>query len=330
MQRHLVLVLGLSFLLGCSVRAVRGDDDADDDDDVTADDDDDAADDDDSAAADDDDEASEGCGRAPVDALGGVNVTLDVGSEGAGERRFHLVVPADYAPDVPHRLVVGYPGTNWVGEQIRPYLGLEDGTPGEIHVYPDPLWWNFPGWGELGGWLLGPHAAPADGEQDLVFTEAVLDYVESNYCVDRNRVFATGHSWGGDMAAVVACFLGDRFTASMPVAANRPYWFEPSTGAFGGCAGETAVWTLFGEADDHFTSQAYPGEYGDEQAAFWVAERSCDGLDASTDLDIGGAGRTVEYTGCATTTRYSLYGPATGHQVPSWFAAEANTWFRSF
>ena len=282
--------------------------------------------------ADDDDstevvQASAGCGLAPISETGGVNVTIDAGEGGAGERRFHLSLPASYDPDEPHALIIGYPGTNWVGEQIRPYLDLEDGAADEVHVYPDPLWWDFPGWGNLGGWRLGPHAYPADGMQDLVFTEVILDYMEANYCIDRDRVFATGHSWGGDMAQVASCWLGDRVRASIPVAANRPYWFEPDAGPFEDCVGDTAVWTLFGEADDHFTSQAYAGEYGDEQAAFWAEARGCDGEEP---LAVGDAGQCVQYTGCSVETRYCLYGPETAHQIPTWFSTEAKAWFRSF
>ena len=81
-----------------------------------------------------------------------------------GERGYHLVVPEGYDSNVRSRLIFGYPGTNWVGEQIRPYLGLEAyASANDIFVYPDPLWRDFDGWGNLGGWLLGPHASPAEG-----------------------------------------------------------------------------------------------------------------------------------------------------------------------
>ena len=98
-----------------------------------------------------------------------------------------------------------------------------------IYVYPDPLE-GFEGWGTW-GWLLGPHARPADGQQDLSFMGSLLDRLEASYCIDRERIFVTGHSWGGDMAAVVGCFMGDRIRAAVPAAANRPYWFEPRMGA---------------------------------------------------------------------------------------------------
>jgi pimeloyl-ACP methyl ester carboxylesterase len=102
--------------------------------------------------------------------------------------------------------------------------------------------------------------------EDLVFTEAMLDDLEQNYCVDTARVFVTGHSWGGDMAAVVACFLGDRVRAAAPAAANRPYWFEPDSGEFS-CVGSAAVWTFFGVADDHFTWQDYRCSKDDQRCS---------------------------------------------------------------
>ena len=275
--------------------------------------------------------ASPGCGKPPAHAAGGVQVEIDAGPAGDGLRGFFLSLPANYDPNRAHRLILGYPGTNWVGEQIQPYLDLEDGARGdEIFVYPDPLWRDFPGWGELGGWVLGPNAYPADGDQDLVFTGAILDYMADTYCVDPTRVFATGHSWGGDMAMVASCFLGDRLRASVPVAANRPYWFEEDGGGLTRCAGNTAVWTMFGAADDHFTGQDYSGQYGDECRDFWLAEAGCSGLDQAVDLGLGAAMECVEYTGCTRPTRYCLYGAQFGHQRPDYFPAASMKFFRSF
>lgn len=270
--------------------------------------------------------SSPGCGKPPPDAADGVNVTIDAGPEGDGQRRFYLRRSPDYDPDVPHRLIFGFPGTDWVGEMIEPYFGLA-GAADEIFVYPDPLWRDFEGWGTYGGWLLGPYAAPAAGNQDLVFVEAVIDYMETHYCIDPDRVFATGHSWGGDMAQVVACFLADRFTATVPVAANTPYWFMDG-GQPIDCPGDTAVWTMFGQADDHFNSQ----DPGLQCRDFWLADRGCTGLDAATPLDLGDApDECVEYQGCAATTRFCLYGPQYAHQIPAdYFAAATMAYFRSF
>ena len=276
-----------------------------------------------------DDSASSGCGISSVWSSGGIQIEIDAGVDGDGLRGAYLVIPSDYDPEVPHRLVLGFPGTNWLGNQIRGYLSLEGrtGEP-EIFVYPDPLWRDFPSWGNYGGWLLGPHAYPADGMSDLVFTDRLLDQLESNLCIDTERVFVTGHSWGGDMAHVVGCFLGDRVTATAPVAANRPYWFETGNG-WTECAGEVAVWSWFGINDTHFTMQSYPGEYGDQCNNFWLETSDCD-ESTTTDLGFEDSGTCVSYGACDNEVRYCLYGPDSGHGIPSYFPSAAMEWFASF
>jgi len=271
-------------------------------------------------------EVSGGCEQPTSIASGGVQRTLDV--SGQGERGYYLVLPDDYDSSVPHALVVGYAGTNWVGEQIRPYLGLEQVSGGgpEIFVYPDPLWHDFPGWGNLGGWLLGPNAGPAEGMDDLDFTAALLDTLSDELCIDESKVYATGHSWGGDMAQVVSCFLGDRFAASVPVAANRPYWFD-APGGPAECTGSTAVWTLFGEADEHFDYQDYPGQFGEECNDFWLDARGCD-PDSAEPLPWGDEGDCFAWSGCSSPVQYCLYGPETGHQIPPWYPEATMSFFR--
>lgn len=269
--------------------------------------------------------ASIGCGKEAAHTLGGEQDMLIV--DGI-DRSFYISVPHSYDPSIPHRVVMGFSGTDWVGEQIQGYLNLEEYGVNTIFVYPDPLWRDFEGWGTYGGWLLGPHAQPAHGNEDLDFVEALLDRISTQYCIDEERVFATGHSWGGDMAQVVSCFLGNRFVASAPVAANRPYWFEDQQGAPISCSGDTAVWTLFGAADDHFTWQSYAGEFGEECRDFWVKERNCSM--ESTEFYLG-EDLCSEYLSCDRPVRYCLYGSQYAHQVPSdSFPQATMEWFSSF
>lgn len=274
-------------------------------------------------------EPSLGCGVDPIDASSGVQITRDFGDSAGGDRGFFLVIPEDYDPNQRHRVVFGFPGRDWTGEPIRGYFNLEDGTPGEIFVYPDPLWREFEGWGTYGGWLLGDHAGPATGREDFEFVLGMIEYLQDNYCIDPQKIFATGHSWGGDMSHVLACFLGEQFRAAVPVAANSPYWFVDDDGNRVECSGQTAVWTMFGVADEAFPNQPYDGAYGDECSAFWHEENGCGG--ASVDLALGSEGECVEYLDCQQTTRYCLYGSEYGHQIPTaYYAAETMTFFRQF
>ena len=52
---------------------------------------------------------------------------------------------------------------------------------------------------------------------DVTFVNDLLDQVESDLCIDRNRVFSTGLSMGGLMTTVLACELSDRIAAAAPV-----------------------------------------------------------------------------------------------------------------
>jgi polyhydroxybutyrate depolymerase len=50
-------------------------------------------------------------------------------------------------------------------------------------------------------------------ENDLLFASTVIDFVASQYSVDKSRVWAMGHSNGGMMAYRLACDLDNKITA---------------------------------------------------------------------------------------------------------------------
>ena len=53
---------------------------------------------------------------------------------------------------------------------------------------------------------------------DVGFTEALLDRVEADLCVDRTRIYAMGFSNGGMFVSTLACELNDRIAAVASVA----------------------------------------------------------------------------------------------------------------
>lgn len=54
---------------------------------------------------------------------------------------------------------------------------------------------------------------------DIVVVTTLLDSLAEDLCLDPKRVFATGMSDGGVLAAALGCFASDRFAAVAPVAA---------------------------------------------------------------------------------------------------------------
>lgn len=57
---------------------------------------------------------------------------------------------------------------------------------------------------------------------DVAFTASILDDLESQYCIDTNRVYATGKSQGGGMVGQLACdqTMSRRIAAFSPVSGS--------------------------------------------------------------------------------------------------------------
>lgn len=261
-------------------------------------------------------------------------------SEAAGSNRSYFVtLPKNYTPLKKYKLVLVFAGTDTTGKEMRDWFGsgwnasapgLEKNMQDTIFIYPDQKW----RWGSDRGWALGPNGADFVGNHDIKFTEELLALAKRNYSIDSTKVFVTGHSWGGDMAAVVGCFLGDQFKAIAPVAANRPYWFYNSNNTAIKCKGKPAVWTVFGLADDYFGDTSPNGLFGKEQNKFWINSYGCN---ASATKKL--SNETIEYTQCKTApVRLTLYrsgqysggGDLTGHYPPDYFLKNVSTWFSSF
>lgn len=264
------------------------------------------------------------------------NFSKDAG----GNRSYYVTLPKDYNPQKKYKLVMAFAGTHSTGQEMREWFGLgwNDDAPGleknmkdTIFIYPDQKW----RWGSDRGWALGPNGDEFGGLHDIKFTEELLALVKRTYSIDSNKVFAIGHSWGGDMTAVVGCFLGNNFRAIAPVAANRPYWFENSDDTLVKCQGKPAVWTVFGLSDTHFDkNDNYRALFGKQQNEFWLNNHGCS---AASGKKIGKG--TTEYTNCKVApVRFTLFkddeysggGDTTGHYPPDYFLKDVSNWFQSF
>lgn len=195
-----------------------------------------------------------GCGL-PV-GTGAGTVEIDVGGT---MREFLLVVPDGYDPDTPSPLVFAFHGLGGSSELARLYFGVEGAADGEaIFVYPQGVPQAFVG-GQT-GWDL-TSAGP-----DVDFFDAMVAELSAGACLDPDRIFATGHSFGGYMSNALGCFRPQVLRAIAPVAGGPP---------LGGCQDSTvAAWLAHG--------------MGDEVVAFSQGELARDSL--------------LDRNGCETTT----------------------------
>jgi polyhydroxybutyrate depolymerase len=102
---------------------------------------------------------------------------------------------------------------------------LHEAWPEALVVYMQGL--NTPGKlsdpeGKRPGWQHGPGDQK---DRDLKFFDAVLASLKSDYAVDDNRIYATGHSNGGAFTYLLWAKRGERFAAFAPVAAAAGLYF---------------------------------------------------------------------------------------------------------
>ena len=150
--------------------------------------------------------SGEGCGK-PAGLMSG-RASIDVNGV---MREYILHVPDDYDPNRPYKLIFGWHPLGSSAEFIanRGYYGLEEPSAGQaIFVAPDGLvqdgdqgWWNTDG-------------------QDVDFYFAMLDRFRSGLCIDQDRIFSTGFSFGAMFSFTLACTPDSMTRAIAPAAGN--------------------------------------------------------------------------------------------------------------
>jgi poly(3-hydroxybutyrate) depolymerase len=186
-----------------------------------------------------------------------VRRTIDVNGT---TREYLVAVPQPYDASKPHALVFGFHGSGGDREQLRRYMNVELPANGEaIMIYPSGLAQRDGGVAE---WNL------TQTSPDLVLVDKLLEQYTGELCIDRKRVFATGHSFGGCMSNAVGCFRGGVFRAIAPVAGCGP-----SRNAT--CTGQVAVLQIHSPKDTQVN-------YGTaiRLCTKWLRANTCDEMPA--------------------------------------------------
>jgi len=148
---------------------------------------------------------SPGCAAAASAPAGDVDIAV----VSHGVRRTARVHVPPAALGTPARLLLAFHGTGGNGRFMARYSGLAgqlDRGPAAIGVFPDA---DGPRW----------NVEERRGDPDDVdFVADLLDAVGRQWCIDLDRVTATGVSNGGSMAALLACTMPQRFAAVAIVA----------------------------------------------------------------------------------------------------------------
>jgi polyhydroxybutyrate depolymerase len=234
-----------------------------------------------------------------------------------GRSRTAIVhVPSGYQPANPVALVVNMHGSQSTAQEQVAFTGMDTTADADtfIVVYPQAAIasgtgyeWNVPGQA-----LFGGAPVPSTAPNDVSFVEQLVNLLEQKYCIDRNRVFATGFSGGARMASQLGCDASTVFAAIAPVSGLR----FPSS-----CESDRPmpVLSFHGTADPvdpyNGNGQAYWTYSVPVAAQRWAGHNQC-GPGLVTSHPTLGVALSV-YRGCAQGSTVQLYTiSGEGHEWP--------------
>ncbi len=225
-------------------------------------------------------------------------------------RTYRVHVPSGYKATVPVPLLLAFhgAGSNSADMADLTSLGKVADRAGFLVVYPqgiDYLW--------HGGLGTGGTAAQVD---DLGFVRALLTRLESDYAVDRQRVYATGFSNGAFFTQRLACAMTADFAAVASVSGQMSQALSLV------CKPTQPISVLLVHGTDDpivpYDGGRVQGSSGAKllsvaaTAAFWEHADACPGGGASVKLPDASPGdgthvRREAHAGCAAGTEVTLY-----------------------
>jgi polyhydroxybutyrate depolymerase len=203
----------------------------------------------------DPDASSAGCGKT---ASGAGAVTAQTLTSGGNERTFHVSVPSAYDQNHRHPLLFVLHGAGDTNpENMKDWFPVEGNMPPSIAVYPQALHRTRKdgSGGDIPRWDL-------EGDEDLVFFDAMLATLGDAYCIDRAKVFVTGFSSGGNFSHQLGCLRQKSLNAIAPVEGPGPF---VST-----CEGPITVWMTHDVNDD-----VLPIADARDSRDFWAQTNGC-------------------------------------------------------
>lgn len=216
--------------------------------------------------------AAQACGMKSA-ATGARNLQIQV----AGQTRdYILYVPATYDASTAMPLIFAWHGLGGSGTLARQYFRIEQAASNQaIFVYPTGL-------------------VSSDGKTAWTLTQTGVDVqlfdalradVASKYCIDPNRVYSTGHSYGAMMTNALGCYRSDVLRGIAPVAGMPPFG-NPT------CTGPVAAFVVHGDNDPtvNFTTG------GIASRDLWVQLSTC--VAATTPVAVEPS-PCVAYQGCS-------------------------------
>ncbi|MBN2343987.1 MAG: prolyl oligopeptidase family serine peptidase [Deltaproteobacteria bacterium] len=218
-----------------------------------------------------------GCGTALDRPDPGEQQTMNVD----GVTRYYLLdVPQNADNNAPLALVFAMHGMGMVNSWMTGSYAFTSVSGGQaITVYPH------------GSGTPPPESDTTwDGSpdsNDMAFIDQLLELLENEYCIDPNRIFATGFSMGGMFTNALGCERGNVFRAIAPTAGWGPGTYPGGEPNCGNQWDDLAVMVVHGTND----SMCWY-DLGVQTVTFWSGYNGCDAVAEPI------MGQCVSHSGC--------------------------------
>lgn len=237
--------------------------------------------------------ATSGCGTSRPSGLRTLNINV-----GGTMRSYVLNVPSGYTGNTPLSLVFGFHGQGWQASAFQSSVpDLERSAAGAaIFAYPQGL-----DSGSGTAWSVNASS------RDTALVDALIGEIERTYCIDGNRVFAFGRSYGALFANVLACVRPSVLRGVAVMMGGGPFQFT--------CTQSTSWWGEHSQDDG-----TVPYSWGTQSRDLM---RRLDGCGTQTVQ--ANRPECVEYQGCTNGRRVVWCSTnGLGHNPASW--ADEDIW----
>ncbi|MDP9011255.1 MAG: hypothetical protein M3O41_01105 [Pseudomonadota bacterium] len=261
---------------------------------------------------------SAGCGKKAIH-TGVFNLHT---TDGAKRTRTFLVeVPATYNQSRAYSLNFVFHGAG--GSSSQSYSWGLQSAPGAsengIFVYPDGI--NYKNYGV--GW------DDSKTGYDMPFFDNMVKALETDFCVNKARVFVAGFSWGGDFVTALVCSRGNTIRAAAANSTTDEYRDVSKYATYQGIPCSTTVHPAIRFEHAVGGDAAYPAPRFASTSQLYRYLNSCSTASASVSSSTS-AMSCVSYKSCSKEYIECSFHSSIGHALPPNWAKDTWAFFSSF
>jgi poly(3-hydroxybutyrate) depolymerase len=247
-------------------------------------------------------------------------MTLSTLDGNAQSRTFLVQVPAGYAPARAYPVAFVFHGGGGDAKQAFSW-GLQraaGAAEAAIFVFPNGLPLK-----DGVGWDDRPDGA------DLPFFDNMLKKLAAAYCIDAEKIFVAGFSWGGDFVVALACGRGDVIRAVEANSTDDEFKDAKNYLTYQGlpCASHKHPSIRFEHAENGDSSYAPPNFATTSQLFRYL--NSCSTATENTPSSTAGT-KCVTYSACSGGYAECIFDKRMGHSLPPNWAEDTWKFFASF